>query len=53
MEGNEGGNLDADGDETAVRGKQPKVSAEEWKLAGKRIKKSRIPPQLFLRAAVG
>ncbi|KAE8124704.1 hypothetical protein FH972_019566 [Carpinus fangiana] len=46
-----------DGDETAMRGKRPKVSPEEWKYAGigrwrKRIKKSRIPPELFLRAAV-
>ncbi|KAM5586260.1 hypothetical protein ABKV19_005256 [Rosa sericea] len=57
MEGNEGGNSVEDGDETAMRGKRPKISEEEWKLAGygpwrKRIKKSRIPPQLFLRAAV-
>ncbi|KAI4299528.1 hypothetical protein L6164_032980 [Bauhinia variegata] len=46
-----------DGDETAIRGKRAKVSPEEWKIAGigpwrKRIKKSKIPPELFLRAAV-
>ncbi|XP_027330570.1 uncharacterized protein LOC113846462 [Abrus precatorius] len=47
----------ADGDETALRGKRAKVSPEEWKYIGvgpwrKRIKKSIIPPELFLRAAV-
>ncbi|KAE9596159.1 hypothetical protein Lal_00031189 [Lupinus albus] len=47
----------ADGDETALRGKRAKVSPEEWKYAGigrwrKRIKKSKLPPELFLRAAV-
>lgn len=46
-----------DGDETAMRGKRAKVSPEEWKIAGigpwrRRIKKSKIPPELFLRAAV-
>ncbi|KAK9688786.1 hypothetical protein RND81_09G010900 [Saponaria officinalis] len=46
-----------DGDETAMRGKRAKVSPEEWKVIGlgrwrKRVKKSRIPPELFLRAAV-
>ncbi|KAJ4823148.1 hypothetical protein Tsubulata_016381 [Turnera subulata] len=46
-----------DGDETAMRGVRAKVSKEEWKIIGvgpwrKRIKKSRIPPELFLRAAV-
>ncbi|KAK7276310.1 hypothetical protein RIF29_17449 [Crotalaria pallida] len=46
-----------DGDETALRGKRAKVSPEEWKYAGigpwrKRIKKSKLPPELFLRAAV-
>lgn len=50
-------NVAEDGDETAMRGKRPKVSPEEWKYAGigrwrKRIKKSKIPPELFLRAAV-
>lgn len=48
---------DGDGDETALRGKRAKVSPEEWKIAGfgpwrRRIKKSKIPPELFLRAAV-
>ncbi|GAB2284386.1 hypothetical protein Dimus_018840 [Dionaea muscipula] len=48
---------DGDGDETALRGKTAKVSPEEWKRVGygpwrKRIKKSKIPPELFLRAAV-
>ncbi|KAM7278934.1 hypothetical protein ACFE04_006068 [Oxalis oulophora] len=46
-----------DGDETELRGKRAKVSPQEWKVAGlgrwnKRIKKSRLPPGLFLRAAV-
>ncbi|RDX94409.1 hypothetical protein CR513_23212, partial [Mucuna pruriens] len=46
-----------DGDETALRGKRAKVSPEEWKYIGvgpwrKRIKKSKIPPELFLRAVV-
>ncbi|GAB4849386.1 hypothetical protein Ancab_004183 [Ancistrocladus abbreviatus] len=46
-----------DGDETELRGKRPKVSPEEWKRAGygpwrKKIQKSKIPPELFLRAAV-
>lgn len=44
-------------DETELRGKYPKVSPQEWKIAGigpwrRRIKKSKIPPELFLRAAV-
>ncbi|KAH1128701.1 hypothetical protein J1N35_000079 [Gossypium stocksii] len=46
-----------DGDETELRGKRAKVKPEEWKRAGigrwnRRIKKSKIPPELFLRAAV-
>ncbi|MBA0705074.1 hypothetical protein Golax_017289 [Gossypium laxum] len=46
-----------DGDESELRGKRAKVKPEEWKRAGigrwnKRIKKSKIPPELFLRAAV-
>lgn len=46
-----------DGDETELRGKRAKVRPEEWKYAGigpwqRRIRKSRIPPELFLRAAV-
>lgn len=46
-----------DGDETEMRGRRAKVSEEEWKRAGygprrRRIKKSKIPPELFLRAAV-
>ncbi|XP_030457910.2 uncharacterized protein LOC115678651 [Syzygium oleosum] len=46
-----------DGDETAMRGARTKVSPEEWKIAGigpwrKRIRKSKIPPELFLRSAV-
>ncbi|XP_022717284.1 uncharacterized protein LOC111275918 [Durio zibethinus] len=46
-----------DGDETALRGKRAKVRPEEWKYAGigpwrRRIKKSKIPPELFLRAAI-
>ncbi|AES99428.1 hypothetical protein MtrunA17_Chr5g0435731 [Medicago truncatula] len=46
-----------DGDETVLRGKRAKVSPEEWKYVGvgpwrKKIKKSKLPPDLFLRAAV-
>ncbi|XP_073297652.1 uncharacterized protein [Primulina huaijiensis] len=46
-----------DGDEIEMRGKRAKVSPEEWKRLGygpyrRRIKKSKIPPSLFLRAAV-
>ncbi|XWS10109.1 hypothetical protein CRYUN_Cryun39dG0047600 [Craigia yunnanensis] len=46
-----------DGDETDLRGKRAKVRPEEWKYAGigqwrRRIRKSKIPPELFLRAAV-
>lgn len=45
------------GDETALRGKRAKVSPEEWKYVGlgpwrKKIKKSKLPPDLFLRAAI-
>lgn len=45
------------GDEFEMRGKKAKVKPEEWKTVGygrwmKKIKKSRIPPELFLRAAV-
>ncbi|CAN6886691.1 unnamed protein product [Brassica oleracea] len=48
---------DGDGDELEMRGKKAKVKPEEWKTVGygrwmKKIKKSRIPPELFLRAAV-
>ncbi|KAL2496482.1 hypothetical protein Fot_40239 [Forsythia ovata] len=47
----------ADGDELAMRGRRAKVSRDEWKLLGygpykKKVKKSKIPPGLFLRAAV-
>ncbi|KAK8579284.1 hypothetical protein V6N13_142496 [Hibiscus sabdariffa] len=50
-------NIMEDGDETELRGKRAKVAPIEWKRAGigrwsKRIKKSKIPPELFLRAAV-
>lgn len=50
-------NNEEDGDETQLRGKRAKVSPKEWKIAGigpwrRRIKKSKIPPELFLRAAV-
>ncbi|XP_019154125.1 PREDICTED: uncharacterized protein LOC109150618 [Ipomoea nil] len=46
-----------DGDELALRGVRAKVSPEEWKYIGigpwkKKIKKSKIPPELFLRSAV-
>lgn len=46
-----------EGDELAMRGKRAKVSQEEWRRLGygpyrRRVKKSRIPPKLFLRAAV-
>lgn len=57
MEGTDMAEDTEDGDETELRGKRAKVSPEEWKIAGygrwlKRIKKSKIPPELFLRAAV-
>ncbi|KAF3434304.1 hypothetical protein FNV43_RR25407 [Rhamnella rubrinervis] len=57
MEKEEQGKTAEDGDETAMRGKRAKVTPEEWKIAGigpwrRRIKKSKIPPELFLRAAV-
>ncbi|KGN55067.1 uncharacterized protein LOC101207599 [Cucumis sativus] len=46
-----------DGDEVEMRGKKPKVKAEEWEYIGygpwrKKIKKSQIPPELFLRSTV-
>ncbi|KAA0066766.1 uncharacterized protein E5676_scaffold384G00980 [Cucumis melo var. makuwa] len=46
-----------DGDEMEMRGKRPKVKAEEWEYIGygpwrKKIKKSQIPPELFLRSTV-
>ncbi|KAL6999632.1 hypothetical protein U1Q18_000791 [Sarracenia purpurea var. burkii] len=46
-----------DGDELAMRGIRAKVSPEEWRRLGygphrRRVKRSRIPPDLFLRAAV-
>ncbi|XP_051125601.1 uncharacterized protein LOC127247681 [Andrographis paniculata] len=55
MEGD--GDGDGDGDELEMRGKRAKISREEWKVLGygpyrKRVKKSKIPPELFLRAAV-
>lgn len=57
MENRENADNNYDGDETALRGKRAKVSPQEWKTIGlgpwrKRIKKSKIPPELFLRAAV-
>ncbi|KAG6385583.1 hypothetical protein SASPL_154419 [Salvia splendens] len=46
-----------EGDELEMRGKRAKVSQEEWKRLGygpyrKKVKKSRVTPGLFLRAAV-
>lgn len=46
-----------DGDELAMRRARPRVKPEEWKYLGfgpfrKKIKKSKAPPGLFLRAAV-
>ncbi|KAF5728286.1 hypothetical protein HS088_TW21G00431 [Tripterygium wilfordii] len=57
MQGQENDKDADDGDETAMRGVRAKVSPQEWKTIGvgpwrKRIKKSRIPPELFLAAAV-
>ncbi|EEF37843.1 conserved hypothetical protein [Ricinus communis] len=57
MEEQEKGKVEEDGDETALRGVRAKVDPKEWEIAGigkwrKRIRKSRIPPELFLRAAV-
>ncbi|KAK2985489.1 hypothetical protein RJ640_004340 [Escallonia rubra] len=51
------GGTSEDGDEMVMRRSKPKLAAEEWKQVGynprgKRVKKSRIPPELFLRAAV-
>lgn len=51
------GGIADDGDELAMRGKKAKVNPEEWKIVGygrwnKKVKKSKIPPELFLRAAV-
>ncbi|KAK3026472.1 hypothetical protein RJ639_041769 [Escallonia herrerae] len=51
------GGTSEDGDEMVMRRSKPKVAAEEWKQVGynprgKKVKKSRIPPELFLRAAV-
>ncbi|KAH6780882.1 hypothetical protein C2S52_012119 [Perilla frutescens var. hirtella] len=53
----EGQESAGDGDELEMHGKRAKVSREEWKRLGygpyrKRVKKSKIPPGLFLRAAV-
>lgn len=57
MEGREKRETSFAGDELEMRGKKAKVKPEEWKTVGygrwmKKIKKSRIPPELFLRAAV-
>ncbi|OMO74743.1 hypothetical protein CCACVL1_16478 [Corchorus capsularis] len=57
MEADRNEKIMEDGDETFLRGKRAKVKPEEWKYAGigpwrRRIRKSRIPPELFLRAAV-
>ncbi|XP_057958614.1 uncharacterized protein LOC131151383 [Malania oleifera] len=57
MEKKGGEESNTDGDELAMWGRKPKLSAEEWRYAGygpnrRRIKKSKIPPELFLRAAV-
>lgn len=57
MEKMEGKKGMEDGDETEMRGKRAKVRAEEWEQIGygpwrKRIKKSQIPPELFLRSTV-
>lgn len=46
-----------EGDELAMRGKRAKVSPKEWKILGygpyrRKVRKSRIPPGVFLRAAV-
>ena len=57
MQGEGKEKIEADGDETALRGVRAKVSPKEWKIVGigrwgRRIKKAKIPPRLFLRAAV-
>ncbi|KAK6157323.1 hypothetical protein DH2020_011571 [Rehmannia glutinosa] len=57
MEKKKTGETSGDGDELEMRGRRAKVSREEWKLLGygpykKRVNKSKIPPGLFLRAAV-
>ncbi|KAK3016986.1 hypothetical protein RJ639_005351 [Escallonia herrerae] len=51
------GGTPEDGDEMLMRRSKPKIAVEEWKQVGynprgKKVKKSRIPPELFLRAAV-
>lgn len=55
--GNENEDIPGDGDEMELWGKRAKVKPEEWKQAGigpwrRRIRRSKIPPELFLRAAV-
>ncbi|RYR46313.1 hypothetical protein Ahy_A07g032048 [Arachis hypogaea] len=57
MEGQEESEQSADGDETFLRGKRAKVKPEEWKYIGvgpfrKRIRKSKLPPEMFLQAAI-
>lgn len=52
-----GTNNEEDGDETEMRGKRAKVSPKEWEQSGigrwgRRVKKSEVPPEMFLRAAV-
>ncbi|KAI9187486.1 hypothetical protein LWI28_028722 [Acer negundo] len=54
---NETENVSEDGYEKELWGKRAKVSPQEWKQVGlgkwmRKIRKSRIPPELFLRAAV-
>ncbi|CAA0808549.1 Unknown protein [Striga hermonthica] len=56
-ESNKGRDLKGDGDELEMRGKRAKVSREEWKLLGygpyrRKVRKSKMPPGLFLKAAV-
>ncbi|GER43058.1 hypothetical protein STAS_19878 [Striga asiatica] len=56
-ESNKGRDLKGNGDELEMRGKRAKVSREEWKLLGygpyrRKVSKSKIPPGLFLKAAV-
>lgn len=57
MEEKEQKKTSEDGDELTMRRTRAKVSPDEWKRVGygpwmKKTKKSRIPPELFLRAAV-
>ncbi|KAL4580433.1 hypothetical protein LXL04_016625 [Taraxacum kok-saghyz] len=57
MEEREKEGMKEEGEDLGIRGGRAKVSPEEWKKLGygprmKKIKKSRVPPGQFLRAAM-